>query len=179
MAVFPLRLIPQNPLPPGFLPKIPPGKAKGWLYPDEDATLLASPAVPLASRVLYGFLHREGPRVSEATRLRWADVDLVRGAITLDKNKTDDPRAWALSGGVASALRAWRELRAREGVRVSDHDLVFTDEDGAPIPERHQADRYRDHLATAGINRAALFERTRRASPSVSTTRGPRSLRFP
>jgi hypothetical protein len=62
LAVFPLRLIPANPLSKGFLPKIGPGKAKGWLYPDEDATLLASSAVPLCWRILYGFLHREGPR---------------------------------------------------------------------------------------------------------------------
>ncbi len=70
MAVFPLRIVVQNPLPPGFLPKIPPGKAKGWLYPDEDGKLLAAEAVPLVWRVFYGFLHREGPRVN-AVRLRW------------------------------------------------------------------------------------------------------------
>jgi len=33
MAVFPLQLIATNPLPSGFLPKIGPGKAKGWVYP--------------------------------------------------------------------------------------------------------------------------------------------------
>lgn len=41
IAVFPARLIPSNPLPKGFLPKLEAGKAKGYLYPDEDARLLA------------------------------------------------------------------------------------------------------------------------------------------
>ncbi len=165
MAVFPLRLVAQNPLPPGFLPKIPPGKAKGWLYPDEDAKLLAAEAVPLVWRVFYGFLHREGPRVSEAVRLRWSDLDLERGAITLDKNKTNDPRAWALSRGVVLAMRAFRIVRMRQGVSVANTDLVFTDERGKRISNRHQADRYRGHLADAGIDRANLFERTKARQP--------------
>lgn len=50
-AVFPLRLRAANPLPRGFLPKVGQGKAKSYLYPDEDARLLASPAVPLAWRI--------------------------------------------------------------------------------------------------------------------------------
>jgi integrase len=118
MAVFPLRLIAASPLPRGFLPKVGAGKAKGWIYPDEDARLLASAEVPLEWRVFYGFLHREGLRRSEAARLTWRDFDLERGSVTLDENKTDDPRAWALSPGVAAALRAWLEVRAREGAEL-------------------------------------------------------------
>jgi hypothetical protein len=60
MALFPLRVIKTNPLPEGFLPPIPAGKAKSWLYPDEDTKLLCAKPVPLAWRVFYGFLHREG-----------------------------------------------------------------------------------------------------------------------
>jgi integrase len=164
MAIFPLRFIAASPLPRGFLPKVGPGKAKGWLYPDEDATLVACASIPLAWRIFYGFLHREGMRHNEAASLTWSDLD-HRGAISLDENKTDDPRAWALSPGVNSALRAWRALRAREGAPTGEDALVFVDEQGRQIGERHGAERYRKHLAAAGINRTNLFERTSKRQP--------------
>ena len=71
----------------------------------EEARRLGSPAVPLHWRVFYGFLTREGPRSVEADASQWADVDLERGAITLDPSKTDDLRAWVLDPGVVRALR--------------------------------------------------------------------------
>ena len=75
---------------------------------DEDARLLGCLSVPLSYRLLYGFLSREGMRKSEALGLTWGDIDLARGAVCLDANKTDDPRTWALDPGVAEALRrAW------------------------------------------------------------------------
>ena len=93
LAVYPLRLIKLNPLPKGFMPKVGKAPAFSYLYPTEDAALLESPKVPLAYRMLWGFLAREGCRVSEAIQLRVElDVDLVRGAVKLDVNKTDDAR---------------------------------------------------------------------------------------
>ena len=105
MAVFPLRLRESNPMPKGFLPKVGKGKTKGYLFPKEDARLMAS-AVPLRWRVFSGFLDREGPRAGEAAALDLGDVNLDVGAVNLDENKTDDPRTWALSSGIAAALRA-------------------------------------------------------------------------
>lgn len=156
IAVFPACIITAHPLPKGFLPKVGPSKAKGWLYPDEDARLLACTRIPLCWRVLYGYLHREGPRLSEAAALDIADVDLERGVNTLDKNKTDDPRAWVLSPGMASALRAWRALRG-DPPRSAP---LFVDEDGERIGEARHADRFREHLKLAGIDRPELFERS-------------------
>jgi hypothetical protein len=160
MAVFPLQLIATNPLPSGFLPKVGPGKAKGWIYPDEDAKLVASPDVPVEYRFFYGFLHREGPRISEAERLTWDDFDLERGSIVLDVNKTNDPRAWALSSGVPRGLRAWRTFLSSHGVSTKGTDLVFVDLHGESVNKHHSAERYREHLFAAGITRSVLFERT-------------------
>ncbi len=160
MAVFPLQLLATNPLPSGFLPKVGPGKAKGWVYPDEDAKLVASDAVPLEYRVFYGFLHREGLRVNEAARLTWSDFDLDRGSVVLDVNKTNDPRAWALSSGVARAIRAWRMLLAEHGISTKDSDFVFVDLHGERVNINHTAAKYREHLVAAGITRSVLFERT-------------------
>ncbi len=165
MALFPLRIIKTNPLPEGFLPPIPTGKAKSWLYPDEDTKLLCAKPVPLAWRVFYGFLHREGLRFSEAVRLIWSDVDLERGVLVLDKNKTEEPRAWALSLGVVVGLRAWRTLRERDGVLVGPNDPVFVNERGKPIQENHAARRYREHLMLARITRGILYERTTMRQP--------------
>jgi integrase len=159
MAVFPLRLIPANPLPKGFLPKLGAGKAKGSIHPSEDVRLLASPAVPLPWRLYWGFLHREGLRFGEAARLTWQDLELARGALTLDVNKTSDPRAWALSAGVAPALRTWKALREKQGGDTGPAAPVFIDEVGEPInPEGNNAIRYRTHLEAAGIDRPELFK---------------------
>jgi integrase len=160
LAVFPLRLIPANPLPPGFLPDKGPPKAKSCLYPDEDAKLLGSQRVPLCWRMLYGFLNREGPRISEAVRFTWSDADLERGGIVLDVNKTDDPRAWALSPGVAAGLRGWRTIRERAlGRPLEPSEPIFVDESGEPITVgSSHGQRFRRHLQLAGIDRPVLFE---------------------
>jgi integrase len=150
LAVYPLKLRPSSPLPRGFLPKVTRSKATAWLYPAEDARLLACVDVPLVRRVLYGFLAREGCRCGEALALTWADLDLDRGVIRLDENKTDDPRAWALGDGVAGAL----------GRLAGATDLVFA------VPnDGHLAEAFRADLALAGIDRAELFERTKSRQP--------------
>jgi len=104
LAVYPLRIIYRSPIPDGFVPKVSGSKAKGGLYPDEDRRLMACKAIPLCYRLLWGFLAREGMRSGEAITLAMQDLDLKRGAVRLDRNKTSDPRAWALSPGVARAL---------------------------------------------------------------------------
>ncbi len=149
LAVFPGGLLPISPLPRGFLPKLGPRKAFSYLYPTEDAALLACADVPLINRVLYGFLCREGMRSSEALALTWGDLDLRHGAVQLDENKTDDARAWALDKGVLAALKLWQ-------VRVPHKptDAVFA---GIQNPG-HLADSFRDHLRLAGVDRPELFK---------------------
>jgi integrase len=156
LSVFPMRLREANPIPPKWAPR-PAGEiAKQWLYPDEDAMLLGCTAIPLGYRVLYGFLAREGPRVSEALSLTTADVDLKRGVLTLDVNKTDDPRAWVLDVGVGKALEAW--------LKIWPGPSLFNV--GVELNEGHLAKRFREHLALAGTTRPQLFaERTENRIP--------------
>lgn len=155
MAVFPACVIKSNPLPPGFVPK--PGKQKAmtYLYPDEDAALLKCTRVALVYRLLYGVLAREGMRTSEVLALMWRDLDLVRGTITLDRNKTDDPRAWVLDPGVAAALRVWRNHFRRGAPETA---VVFTDAEGNAIPHHPLARLLRADLKKAGVGRPILFE---------------------
>lgn len=157
IAVYPMRLIAVSPLPRGWVPSAGPRKARGWIYPDEDLRLLRCTPVPLGWRMFWGFLAREGPRAHEAWSLELPDLDLVRGIVTLDVNKTDDPRAWALAPGVPSAIEGWLSLRG------SDDSHVFLDEHGEPIASRNPgylADRFRRHLRLAGIDRPELYEKS-------------------
>lgn len=143
------ELIAANPFDGLKLPSGKSSKAFGWLYPDEDAALMACDDVPLAARLLYGFLVREGMRKDEALTLAWDDVDLERGIVRLDENKTDDPRAWALDPGVAQALSWWRD-------REESHEgRVFLGLRGRPV-KTWRATQLREHLLVAGVDRSEL-----------------------
>jgi integrase len=149
-------VLPQNPLPKGFIPRRPEGKARQWIYPDEEGQLVASPSVPLWFRVFCGFLAREGLRSEEARTLQWQDLDLKRGIVALDKNKTRDPRMWKLSDGMLEALLAWRTLSPASD--KSGRGLVFVDERGQMIMSNNLANNFRDQLRAAGITRELLYK---------------------
>ena len=162
LAVYPCRWIERSPLPVGFLPKMNNRKLKAYLYPDEDRRLMAcrlvlgdgSPAVSYEYRLLWGFLSREGMREGEALALTWGDLDLVRGAVTLLENKTDDPRSWALDPGVARALKLHREHYAPNATGA---DPVFLQRSKFGL-----ALTLREHLARIGLKteRPELFTST-------------------
>ena len=128
-------------------------KALSFLYPDEDARLLRCPAVPLTSRIAYGFLAREGMRKSEALGLTWGDVDLERGIVRLDENKTNDPRAWALDASVAEVLAWWKAERTD----IAAADRVFVGHFGEPL-NTLRCKRFREQLVRAGVVRPELHE---------------------
>jgi integrase len=150
-AVYPLRLLPALPIPKGWLPKGGNEKAKQWVYPSEDLALMQCGDIPLARRVFYGLLVREGLRVSEALALTWPDLDLKRGVLRLDENKTDDPRSWAMGEDVARALEGWRKLRGKKSekaVRIFPRALVGD--------RWALAERLREGLTLAGVKRPEL-----------------------
>ncbi len=153
LAVYPCRIITVNPLPKGFMPKVGKPPAFPYLYPDEDAALLRHTALPLGYRLLWGFLDREGLRSGEAIALRVGlDLDVERGVLKLDENKTDDARSWALDPGVTAALKRWIEIR-----KAKPGDLLFIDENGGPIDGERLADKLRAHLHAAGVTRNELL----------------------
>lgn len=161
MTVYPLRLRSANPIPRGWLPRVPDNVAKECLYPDEDRALLSCVDVPLLRRLCYGFLDREGMRADEAGELQWRDVDLVRGRVDLDENKTDDPRDWDLDPSVWRALRAWKE---RFHPDAAPSDKVFA-ESSVPINVNRLAGHLRKDLHRAGVTREKLFERSTHRRP--------------
>ncbi|GMV15910.1 MAG: hypothetical protein AMXMBFR56_41340 [Polyangiaceae bacterium] len=153
LSVYPGRLLLANPLPRNFIPRAKQPRAKSFMYSDEDARLMACEQVPLLDRATYGLLDREGFRVSELLNLTWADIDLEHGIVSLDENKTDDPRSWVLDSGVVAALKVWKSM-----VRGRPTDPVLRGPKGE-IPDRITiARRLRAHLALAGVDRPQLFE---------------------
>jgi integrase len=153
MACYPCRHIVASPLPKGFLPRNNSRKALAYLYPANDRALLKCLAVPFGYRLLWGFLAREGMREGEALALTWGDLDLVRGMIKLDENKTDDPRAWPLSPDVARALRLYRQMP--ESGEAKGRVFIQRSKFGL-------AETFRTHLERAGIKaeRPELFATT-------------------
>jgi integrase len=165
LAVYPARHIKENPIPKGWLPKVKLTKAFTYLHPAEDTRLLAcmacdeegEPRVPVIRRLFYGILAREGLRRGELAALRFRDLDLERGSIRLDVNKTDDPRSWALDPAVARALAAWK---VRYRPEAGPDDIVFADEAGSPLYVLHLADALQADLKAAEVKRPELFERS-------------------
>lgn len=165
LAVFPLRLLAANPIPRNFLPRSAPEPARQALYPDEERALLRCPKIALHFRIFYGFLTREGSRLSEGAAFIVDDFDLDRGAVSLGKNKTRDPRSWALSPGVAAALRAWLAWRAARGETITGASLMFPNTFGKPHTPTGRAKWLRRHLRLAGVARSELFKRTPESAP--------------
>ena len=161
MAVFPARVLDANPLPRGFQPNAKGSKALTYLYPDEDRALLGCADVALPWRVFYGFLAREGMRRGEAEALTWGDLDLDRGAVKLDENKTSEPRVWSLDPGVTPALAAWY----RHCGNPAAGSPVFVNAAGKALPVRTAAARLRADLNTAGVDRAELYARSDSRQP--------------
>ncbi len=89
-------------------------------------------------------------RHGEAEGLTWADFDLENGVVRLDKNKTDDPRSWAMRPGTTRALKHWHELRGKPS------RLVFVDTKGAALVAR--VDEYRAALLAVGVTRPEIDE---------------------
>lgn len=115
LAVYPLRLLTAQPIPRGFLPR-PTRAAFLWLYPSEEALLLADTRIPLERRLAYGILCREGMRAGDLAGLTWRELDLERGVINLGAHKTahyTGARSWVLGADTAEALRWWRRRCGR------------------------------------------------------------------
>lgn len=80
-----------------------------------------------------------------------ADIDLERGVLTLDENKSDDERAWALDPNVVRALAAWVKLQG-----IERGDLLFVGEAQRPHETDRLAERLRAYLWLAGVRRDEL-----------------------
>lgn len=112
---------------------------------------------------------RWGPRQGEVLGLRWCDVDLKTGKVSIrqaaqrQKGKgivfvTPKSRAgrrsFILDDDTRRALITWRKVQAEErlaSVDWTDHDLIFTTRNGGPIEPGNDSRLWKRLLTDAGI----------------------------
>ncbi|EGD56725.1 site-specific integrase [Gordonia neofelifaecis] len=131
-----------------------------------------------------------GLRRSEVLGLRWRDVDLDAGTITVTQGRvevtatfidTAEPktargrRALPISGEIIDALAALRRLQAAEraemGCDYAETGLVAVEPDGTPTLPRTYSDRFRRLASAAGVPPITL-RNVRHTSVSVMLDAG-------
>ncbi len=154
IAAGPLRLITS--VPEIDIPRRVPSNLFGYLYPQEEALLIGCTRVPLVYRVLYGYLARNGCRITETLRLTWDHVDLETGDIHIDKRwtKTRRARRWVLDSDVLEALEAW----FIESKRPQGSARVFPGRQKARLSSATVRKRFIEDLKEAGVSRRSILE---------------------
>jgi integrase len=148
-----LGLIEKWPLGPNCkLPKIDKSKTPiyTFVYPAEDALLMACADVPFEYRVLWGFIMREGLRISEAFRIRWEHIDrsFPRGILRVPETKTGRALEFVFEMGTLAALDELRRRMPNEAGPFSWLTESALDK---------VAERVRKHLVRAGCDRQTLL----------------------
>jgi integrase len=103
-----------------------------------------------------------GLRRDEIIGLAWAEVDLDQGEVTVraagggqGPKSEAGTRAIPAPGRVTAALRAWRKAQLQErlawGEAWTDTGLVFTREDGMPVPGQWVSVRFETLAFRAGL----------------------------
>src|SRR3954451_8091903 len=118
-----------------------------------------------------------GLRQSEALALRWADVDLEHGALSVrrglhrvagqglvyEEPKADrSRRTLALPAPLVEALRAHRAAQLEERIAAGslwqEHDLVFAQANGKPIERKSDWHAWKTLLREAGLREVRLHD---------------------
>jgi len=159
-AVDPLRLIEHSPVRGKFVPRKRQGREFPFLYPSEDALLLGCEEVEFEYRFLYGFLDRDGSRLSETLNATWDQADLERGVFCMENTKTGRSRVWKLDAAVLRAL----QLRATQ-LGGSPTGRIFTAPGGQRLTRQMVHGRFRNHLKLAGVTRRELHTATAERRP--------------
>jgi integrase len=151
-------------------PRIPEREIRGLSTGDAKALLAAVEADRLAA--LFTVALAVGLRQGEALGLRWSDIDLERGTLTvqralqrvgqewllLEPKTTRSRRTVMLPRPVVASLREHRGRQLQERLRAGAAwegekwgELVFCDEIGGPLSGFRVSRRFRKLLALAGL----------------------------
>jgi integrase len=122
-----------------------------FLYPDEYVRLMRCEKIGIEWRVLWGFIVREGLRISEAFRIQWrhlSQLDNGRWLLDVPDSKTGRALNFVLNVGTGEVLEAFRKLRP---------DLAgpFTWMKATNL--KKAAERVRDHIEQSGTTRERLL----------------------
>ncbi|MEI6171154.1 MAG: tyrosine-type recombinase/integrase [bacterium] len=135
-------------------------KRKGFKIPEvltatEQAALLAqpNPRYPTGQRnqTMLRIMLDTGLRVSEATALRWRDIDFTTGQLMVRQGKGAKDRTLWIGDEDLATLQSWRERQARDV--AGDHEHVFTTLEGGPVSPRYVGAMVKRYAAKAGITK--------------------------
>jgi integrase len=117
-----------------------------------------------------------GARPSEIIALRWGDVDLKSGVVSISKSRyrdTDSPtKTVASEREIAIGEPIIALLKEIKPLHVTENDFVFKNQEGNPIIEdKWRAKYWYRALRACGV-RARKFYATRHTFISVALTRG-------
>jgi len=157
----------------------PPKRVKPTLRPPTPAEMgrLIDAAEDAGDRLvaLWTLAAHAGCRPGELLALRWQDVDLDTGLITVAQNqskvpgealrfqstKTDRVRRVRVGSDAVAALKAHKSRQNEErlvlGPDYEDHGLVFALETGAPLLIRHAGTRFKQALDRAALPKEIRF----------------------
>jgi integrase/recombinase XerD len=133
-----------------------PRKIPDVLTPDEEAALLAqpNPRYPTGqrNRLMLQLMLDTGLRLSEATGLKWGDLDLTTGKLKVRQGKGAKDRILWVGDEDLDALRKWRDRQAQ--AVAGDPSSVFTTLDGKPVSPRYVQAMVKRYATKAGIARS-------------------------
>jgi integrase len=122
---------------------------KAILASADDLSLIMpkSPAaveLPVLLRMLYGC----GLRLGEAVALRWDDIDLAEGVITIRKAKNDTQRLVPMASELARILKLYKDAPA---MAFGENDSLFRGKGGGPRPQDTFRSLFDELLQMLGI----------------------------
>jgi integrase len=135
----------------GFVPYIFSKEELQRFFESCDRLRARTPSVmPMLLPVLFRLLLGCGLRISEALWLRFGDVDIENGMITVRMSKFGEDRIVPLSDSVLKALQNYSD--AFHKIPKDDNALYFTHRDGRKINKDNIYRWYRTVLWSAGIS---------------------------
>jgi integrase len=131
-----------------------------WLRAHEVATVRAAD-LPAKAHAIFVVAMFTGLRAGELWGLRWTDVDLARGVLSVghsrgEATKGGRPREVPLLAPARAALQQWRVLYDAAGVR-SYLGLVWPSPHGGHHDEGYDAD-WSSHAETMGVGHATFHD---------------------
>jgi integrase len=161
------QLVPRNAADATTAPR--PRKQEMTALDREQARRLLNTARGDRFEALYVLAVAAGLRQGELLGLKWVDLDLEKGMLSVRRSLRMDKdgahytegkrdrsrRRIELGGGTVGALRAHRKRQLEERVRYTglweDHGLVFCQKDGRPVHRRHLEREFYKLLERAGL----------------------------
>ena len=169
-------LVPMNVMDKVRAPKIPQSEIEPMRLDEARRLLEAAREHSPMAYARWALALRWGPRQGEALGLRWSDVDLATGRVSIRQavqrqqghglvfvtpKSRAGKRSFVVDEDTRAALALWR--REQTQIRLAsplwaDHDLVFTTAEGGPIDPRNEARQWSRLLDRAGLRHFRIHD---------------------